>query len=697
MGVLDRKIIVEINLDDGTIINPKNVSYYITDKNIANIYIKLKRTENSITKYILKDDADYYTVKLNIVLPKTLNFSTIVGKFEGDTDNLGAALYRFELENKYVKQDGKVICEPIIVYNEEEITIDYFAYDTKLPKTSEYNIALIIDPDMPILKSLIQEVKETVQAVNNIDNNNVSDTKTYSSEKIEEKFTDVNSQITERAKNFYILRKRLAVETNDTQAFKDAIEESYNGSTILVNRDVLINEKIALSNRNINGKNYTFSCGTDGLDYQFEVSGNAKIENCKVDSLLKGRGFVTVSNSDMFIAENLQFTGYSKDYGYYKTDAGICLNANVRKASIINCLWKNWGDQYDTTTSDLNRCITINDSIDDVHIENCSFISVNQAIVNAGKNLKVVNNVFESVNDNGLYLFGENAYIQNNTFRNMNDEVIVMSGGNYFINNNTFNNWSNKAIAFCGNTNFVIIANNTFLSNMDNSQFIITRDKSYHIKKIFIDNNIFQCDFPVTNNYDWISLGSCIEVKFNNNNLIVNHTDPDKYIITSIATIVSLFNNSFTSSQADGTRVINNSKADSTILHGNNYVKNCRISLKGNKMGDVQSNVPYYIGNNANKFAYCVEKPTWDFSEFNKGDIIINKTVDTDIKNGDVMGWYFDGESLNPLAMPPQTHTGSPVNNKRPRYIGDMCVDITNSEIYMAINTDIDGWVKINS
>ena len=509
-------------------------------------------------------------------------------------------------------------------------------------------------------------------------------------------FTNLNNKLNHMANNFYVIRQRKENELNDNEVIKEAILNSNEGATIRFNRDVVITEKIDISNRIIDGGNNTFYCGLYGLDYQFNATGFIKIVNCNVDSALIGRGFIIVSNSDMFIAENVKMTGYSKEFGYYKTDGGICLNSNIKKAYINNCSWYEWGNQYDTTTADLNRCITINDTVEDTNIENCSFISVNQAIVHAGNNLTVTNNKFQDVKDNGLYLFGENSFIQNNMFIDMKDEPIVIANGNYFISNNIFSNWSNKAIVFANNVNFVHVSNNTFISDYDNSQFIVTRDTSYFIKKVLVDNNIFQCDYPVENVNDWFRIGSSIEFKFTNNNVSVNHTNSSKKIITSSATIVHLFNNSFTSRQASPARVLDNNREGSSVLHADNYVSGCRIGLMGNKMGNAQSNVPYYTGTNDNKFVYCSSKPTWETGVMKKGDIIINTTIDTDSKNGDVMGWYFNGESLDIMAMPPQILTQSPVNIKRPRYIGDMCIDKTNSKIYIAPATGISSWVCIN-
>ena len=506
---------------------------------------------------------------------------------------------------------------------------------------------------------------------------------------------ELSSQLAHNKKKNYIVRERLEGETDDNEAIKEAIEKSHENATIYFTRDVYISEKINVSDRIIDGGNNTFYCVLQGLDYHFNASGEVKFINCKVDSGLIGRGFVTVSDSDMFIAENLYFTGYSKEFGYYKTDSGIILNSNVKKANIKNCAWNSWGNQYDTTTSDLNRCITVNDSVDDVVVEGCSFINVNQAIVNAGENLRVINNTFKEVNDNGLYLFGKNTFIQNNVFMDMNDEAIVLSGGNYFISNNTFNNWKNKAIAICGNVDFIHISNNTLLSSYDNSQFIITRDNNQTINKILIDDNVFQCDYPVTNSNDWFALGTVDELRFNNNIVSVNHTSTSKKIISSMATIVRLFNNSFISLQVTGVSVITNNVANATIMHSDNYVQGCRIGIFGNKMGKVQNNVSYYTGVNDNKFVYCGAKPTWT-SQMKKGDIIINTTIDTDTKNPDILGWYFDGSTLLVIPSGPIVKEGSPVNSKRPRYVGDICIDTLNKKVYVAITVSIDGWTALN-
>ena len=512
---------------------------------------------------------------------------------------------------------------------------------------------------------------------------------------VSEELESVNSQLADNKKKSYIVRERLEGETNDNEAIKEAIEKSHENATIYFTRDVYISEKIYVSDRIIDGGNNTFYCAAQGLDYQFNAGGEVKFINCKVDSGLIGRGFVTVSNSDMFIAENLHFTGYSKEFGYYKTDSGIILNSNVKKANIKNCVWNNWGNQYGTETTDLNRCITVNDSVDDVVVEGCSFINVNQAIVNAGKNLRAINNTFKEVNDNGFYLFGKNTFIQNNVFMNMNDEVIVLSGGNYFISNNTFNNWKNKAIAFCGNVDFIHIHNNTLLSSYDNSQFIITRDTDQTINKLLIDNNIFQCDYAVTNSNDWFTLGTIDELRFNDNIVSVNHTSTSKKLISSMATIVRLFNNSFVSKNVSEVNVISNNKEGHTLQHENNYVSKCRINVGGNKMGKVQDNVAYYTGVNANKFVYCGAKPTWT-SQMKKGDIILKTTIDTDSKNSDILGWYFDGSKLVVIPSGPIVKEGSPVNSKRPRYIGDICIDTLNKKVYVATTGSIDGWIVLN-
>lgn len=694
---LSRNIILEIDLDTGRISTTANNYFYNTDRNIAYFYIKLYRTNIVGEKqYISDTNSSQYKVYITTIKPKTISPVKLLGERVTNSDIDDNVIYKITIPNELMKQQGFVYCEGQVIYNNQELTTDCFSFKVNPDKLTEYNLTLITDPDLPVLQDMINQVKQLKLDARGIDDSTVSDEKTWSSENINTKFTGVNSQIKESTKQIYHIRKRNDDELDDNAVIKEAILNSSKNTKIYFNRDVVITEKIAISDRIIDGGNNTFVCGKEGLDYQFSASGYVKITNCKVDSKLIGRGFVIVNDSDLFIADNISFTGYSKEYGYYKTDAGICVNNNVKKVDIKNCVWEQWGNQYDNETSNLNRCITINDNVNDTVIQNCSFITVNQGIVNAGNTINVLNNTFENCNDNGLYLFGENAYIQNNVFTDMNDEPIVIKGGNYFISNNTFNNWSNKAVAFCGNTKFVNISNNIFLSNIDNSQFVITRDTSYNIEKVFIENNMFRCDFAVTNTYDWFTIGRCTELKFNNNNMYLNHTDANKKILVSNATILQLFNNSITCVQAPGTSVVNNGK-NGNVIHGNNYLNNCRINLGGNKMGTAQANVPYYLGTNMNKFVYCAQKPTWENSNFLKGDIIINTTIDTDTKNGDVMGWYYNGSELNPLPMIPQNYNGNPNNNKRPRYIGDICIDTTNKYIYISTSKEINDWIKINN
>ena len=46
MSILDKKHIITIDLDNSSIEYPKKIKFYNTDKNISNLYVKIKISNN---------------------------------------------------------------------------------------------------------------------------------------------------------------------------------------------------------------------------------------------------------------------------------------------------------------------------------------------------------------------------------------------------------------------------------------------------------------------------------------------------------------------------------------------------------------------------------------------------------------------------------------------------------------------------
>lgn len=202
MSILDKKHILTIDLDDSSIEYSKKIFFYNTDKNISNLYVKIKKNnDDGVGVELSANDLKDITVKLTAIKPKTNQTREIIGILTEELTDQSCAIYKFELLQEFTDQVGSVVCEfELSNASGEKVTIDAFSYRIKESKLTGLNAEIESNPDLPVLKQLIKEVKETAQTVNNIDNVNVSDTKTYSNKKIEEKFSGVSSQIKEKAK-----------------------------------------------------------------------------------------------------------------------------------------------------------------------------------------------------------------------------------------------------------------------------------------------------------------------------------------------------------------------------------------------------------------------------------------------------------------------------------------------------------------
>lgn len=192
MSLLDKKYVLTINLEDSTITYPLNMSFFNTDKNIANLYVKVQYRDDVI-KYISKTDAVNYNIKLTVIKPKSNNLKEVQGVITNDFEE-DYAIYKFELPSEFTDQVGLVVCEFLITNANEVLTTSSFSYTIKASKVTGLNPEIIPNPDLPVLKQLIEDVKSAQQWISNIDDVKSSEVKTYSSKKIEDIKTKVDEQ-----------------------------------------------------------------------------------------------------------------------------------------------------------------------------------------------------------------------------------------------------------------------------------------------------------------------------------------------------------------------------------------------------------------------------------------------------------------------------------------------------------------------
>lgn len=193
MATLQSRPLIELNLDDRKITIYKDIKYYDIDTNIANIFLQICQSDdNGVTTYLDLKELSNYTAKLFLIKPITHDFKEIIGVATTEvTTSIGGGVLKFVIPKNYTNRYGIVKCEIHISKGKELLASDRFVYNVNQSLVTEFNDSLLEDEDFPVLQQLIKDV----QKVNNIDDSNVSKTTTYSSDKIEDEVSALNSQI----------------------------------------------------------------------------------------------------------------------------------------------------------------------------------------------------------------------------------------------------------------------------------------------------------------------------------------------------------------------------------------------------------------------------------------------------------------------------------------------------------------------
>ncbi|WP_434793090.1 hypothetical protein TPDSL_22770 [Terrisporobacter petrolearius] len=161
MSYLDRKDLLSADLMTRSITKEGSIKYYNTDKNVANIYMKLMAaSSDGVQKEVAVDEASNYTVKIDVIKPKTNQIRTVPGVLNTDLADETCAIWKFELGEDFTNQIGEVICQTYVKNATQNLTMKYFAYTVEADKLTGLNGEIVTDPDLPILKELIKKVEE---------------------------------------------------------------------------------------------------------------------------------------------------------------------------------------------------------------------------------------------------------------------------------------------------------------------------------------------------------------------------------------------------------------------------------------------------------------------------------------------------------------------------------------------------------
>ena len=156
----------------------KEIIMYNTDKNIATFKVGVFKEDRVPVE---KRDAKTFKAKLTLLRYKTNSAIEIDGKLDTDTDYV---VYIFDVPEEYLNQSGKYGCEVTIINGDESITFNHFEYEIKQSILTDLNEEIESNPDLPILKQLIQEVRDLKIQKGGINDEVISDESTWSSVKI---------------------------------------------------------------------------------------------------------------------------------------------------------------------------------------------------------------------------------------------------------------------------------------------------------------------------------------------------------------------------------------------------------------------------------------------------------------------------------------------------------------------------------
>ncbi|MCM3783918.1 right-handed parallel beta-helix repeat-containing protein [Neobacillus mesonae] len=384
---------------------------------------------------------------------------------------------------------------------------------------------------------------------------------------------------------------------------------------------------------------------TDGLAriFNFRSINKFSVSGCHFNNNNLGRTCININQCTNFKIFNCHFTSYKSPINVeHSNDSAIQIMSNCSVGQVSNNTFEDFGFQYGTETSTLNRAISLGDiAVENIIITNNIFRRINQGIVVAGGKHNIIsNNIFDSVRDNGIYVLPNvnGLTVSGNTFMSGHDEAIVFGGKNLILTDNKFFDIPNKAFSINSSAENVIIANNLINNTTVNTgQFIVYRLNTWNIKKITIVNNIYNQTINDTN-FPYVEFGNVEELVFKNNTLDVVATDYQRIIYfngrMAINAKVSennirVSNNNTTAPTSIAIEVSNNTNA-SNIIVDNNDLSGCRFKTSQLKIYNqyIQFNVgPYGYTNKINNVFSSDVQPT--SGNWTKGDISLNANPTT--------------------------------------------------------------------
>ena len=365
-------------------VNRKNIN--VDKRNIIPLW-KFKQEDDAILKLALYKGAIPFDITgQTIVLGAKRPNNTVIEQTNGFT--ISGNEIDIELKNNILAANGLVELDLQITDVNGKLTTASFFITVAKKVLGENN--LNASNDISAINQLVADLQAKTEEVNNAistiepkANQLMNDIQTdYNSlQKIiidENQAANLQGQITDLGSQL----DTMAIDVSTQDDLIKAINKVSNGGSIILNNNIDISTQIIIDkNITFDGRGYKLTCISNGLHDWFKITSEiGNVKNTIFDDNNKGRVILTCLETRKLIISNCEFTGYSKEYGYYRTDGLARLDGNFVDVIIEKCNFYDSGYNVGIGTEELNRCISFNSTTGvNGTVRDCTFKNVNQA------------------------------------------------------------------------------------------------------------------------------------------------------------------------------------------------------------------------------------------------------------------------------------------------------------------------------
>lgn len=451
---LNRDYLIKINVKEATIDVPK-MTFWNTDKKTSNMFVQLviNMSENELIKnYATIENATDYKIVLNVIKPKTNQYRT----FEAKLLNEEKALFEIDLTSEFIDQVGNYNFEfevsSKVENNDESITTSSSTYEVKGSILTNLNEEISSSPDLPILKQLIEQVKQ-------LQGGDLTGYQKKSDNSLETTSKEVVGAINEVNSQFKDIAKKIEnVGGFDTSKFmyvtKEVEDVDVPCTGIALNTNTLT---FTGSDTQTLTVTKTPSNTTDKVTYATNPTGIVVVNNGVVTPIKNGSTVITVTCGSKTATCNVTVTGISTTVAVQSVSLNkntTTINVGETETLVATISPTNATNQNVTWGTDAPNIATVTNGVVEGKAVGTASISVETV---DGSHTDTCNvTVQQNTTETGKNIFDKDTMI---------DTTKGISGRGEIITNS---NWGLATVPVKANTNYSIKRLETVTTSSDN-------------------------------------------------------------------------------------------------------------------------------------------------------------------------------------------------------------------------------------